>query len=261
MHSNNKYWFFFWCILMVKKILLVIAIPATFFSCHTGRQSVLAQTMAVHKMEGDKSGQQQAASTHFSFVQPQDSIRFVLSTISEKEFASSEIVYEDKIKKDTNRFKVVNGVLRLPLATGKSFVVKNNISKDDSYLEYKYIGYLADIDKYIMECTGYEWYEYFTVDKQTGDTAIFFEKPKISPHNGKIACVYYDIYQTEIPTIQVSTYKLLSKQITTYDTTYIAISNEKYPVNCTLVWENEFSMLIKLAFEAESYEYLRLKMR
>ncbi|MDJ1502359.1 hypothetical protein [Xanthocytophaga agilis] len=261
MHSHNKYWFFFQCILMVKKILLVITIPVTVFSCHSGRQSALAQTVAVHKLEGRKQDPQVVASTRFSFVQPTDSTRFVLSVISEKEFASSEITYQDKIKRDTNRFKIINGEIRLPLATGKSFVVKNNLSKDDNFLEYKYIGYLPDIDKYLMECTGYEWYEYFTVDKQTGDTAIFFEKPQISPLNGKLACVYYDMYQTELPMIQISTYKLTAKQISGYDTTYIAISDQKYPMACTLIWENEISMLIKLSFESSSSEYLRLKMR
>ncbi len=246
---------------MVRKIIYILAIPVTVFSCGTVRQAALAQTLAIRTLEDNLSVRQPISSTHFSFAEPKDSVRYVLSVASENEYASTAAVYTDKILKDTTAFRLVNNQIRLPLVNGKYYTAKNKLSKDDSYLEYQYIGQLPAINKYVMACTGYEWHEYFTIDKQTGDTSVFFEQPKISPKNTRLACVYYDAYQTESQTIQVSTYRLNNKQVVGTHTTYIRIGDEQYPLACLLVWEDEQSMLVKLSFDKKSSQYLRIRLR
>jgi|GEM_PF-5279636 len=246
---------------MVRKILLVIVIPAAVFSCNSIRQPVWAQAVALCSVAGGTQTRPVGSSVRFEFAEPNDTTRYVLSAISEKDFAFTATTYTDKILRDTNAFKVVNGEIRLPLSTGQFFTVRNNLSKGDSYLSYRYVGQLSAIGKYVMECTGHEWYEYFLVDKKTGDTAIFFEQPKISPKNTRLACVYYDMYQTERQTIQITLHTLRHNQISGSRTTCIKIGDEQYPLECLLVWENEKSLMVRLAFNESAPQYLRLRMR
>jgi hypothetical protein len=221
----------------------------------------VAQTLAVRSVESGKQAKLMAPATRFSFVEPKDSARYVLSIASEKEYTTTATTYSDKVKRDTNTHRITNNQLRLPLTNGKEYIVKNNLADNDSYLEYKYIGQLHAIDKYVLACTGYEWSEYFIVDKNTGDTTVFFNQPRISPKNTRMACVYYDTYQTESQAIQISTYRLLNKQIAGSHSTYIRIGDEHYPLECTLVWENEQSFLVEIQFEKASPQYLRIRMR
>lgn len=246
---------------MVRKIVWILTIPVTVFSCSGAKQSVLAQTMAARTLDGTKSAKQIVASTRFSFVEPKDSARYVLSVASEREYVSTATVYSDKIQRDTTTHRIVNNQLRLPLTNGKFYVARNDFSENDNYKDYKYEGQLTAINKYVVFCGGWEYSDYIMIDKQTGDTAIFFAEPKISPKNTRLAYVYYDVYQTDAQTIQVSTYRLVNKQIAGSHTTYIHIGDEQYPLHCTLVWENEQSILIELRFEKEAAQYLRVRMR
>ncbi len=245
---------------MVRKILCILAIPLTAFSCSSAKQSAVAQSMAVRSVGNGKAAQV-VASARFSFVEPKDSVRYVLSETTEKEFSSVAVVYSDKLLRDTNTYRVINNQLRLPLTTGKSYIVKNDLSNNENYKDYHYKGQVQAINKYVLYCGGWEYGDYIMVDKQTGDTAIFFAEPKVSPKNTRIAYVYFDVYQTDAQAIQVSTYRLINKQIVGTHTTFIQIGDEHYPQECNLIWENEQSFLIKLRFEKASSKYLRIQMR
>jgi hypothetical protein len=62
--------------------------------------------------------------------------------------------------------------------------IVNNNSDTDEYAQYTYMGYLEDVDQFVILGSFYEWNNYVLVDGQTGDQTLLWGRPVVSP-NGK----------------------------------------------------------------------------
>jgi len=69
----------------------------------------------------------------------------------------------------------------------KQVPIVNNNSDTDEYAQYTYMGYMEDVDQFLILGSFYEWNNYVLVDGQTGDQTLLCGRPVVSPNGKHIA--------------------------------------------------------------------------
>lgn len=110
-----------------------------------------------------------------------DSIVFDTSEVQNLLADSSSV----KRKGDTLFFSISNN--------RKVTLVNNYADDDDTYVSYSYLGFMKDIDQFLVFGVYYEWYNYLLIDKQTGDTTITCGDPVVSPNKKYFICGNADL--------------------------------------------------------------------
>lgn len=94
---------------------------------------------------------------------------------------------------DTNTYKKVDGVLRLPLQRGGEITFKDNSTVGESYCDYTYVGQIEPLDMYLIWTLLWEDWHYTLIDKTKG-TAVqsFVGLPYLSADKQYIICLDVD---------------------------------------------------------------------
>jgi len=104
-----------------------------------------------------------------------------ISPITELEY--NEIRNSYKIDYDTTPIIKTNGVLALPLAKNKKVILKDSLSNTDfvEQVTYEYIGFIKEVDLYIVSAQFYETGEILLINYKTGLKTKMWSIPKLSP--------------------------------------------------------------------------------
>ncbi len=104
------------------------------------------------------------------------------------EFEYNEIKNSHKIDYDTTPIIKTNGVLILPLAKNKKVILKDSLSNTDfvEQVTYEYIGFIKEVDLYIVSAQFYETGEILLINYKTGLKTKMWSIPKLSPDRKRL---------------------------------------------------------------------------
>ena len=117
---------------------------------------------------------------------PIDAVTFNKAFTSRKKAISRQADY---IKK--------NGILTLPLGTGKKVIFKDNkgVPYDEDRKSYRYLGQVNVLGAYLVEQNLFESTEYILIDKKTGRVNTLAGEPDISPDGKTLFNTLYNPYE------------------------------------------------------------------
>jgi len=119
-----------------------------------------------------------------------------IELIDQKLFDSKKNTSVSFLTADTTEIKKTNGIIELKcINKTKKFIDKPDAEEDRA--EYKYVGQIDFLNKYVMAGSYYESSDYTFVDKTTGEnTSSFGEYPVISPDKKYIISIYANPYES-----------------------------------------------------------------
>ncbi len=249
----------------MKRIFSLITLAIGFASCNSPKAVLLPQEDSI--VEKPSNHRKYSLDTY-------DSINFVLSEITSDYFDHYILQTGETIKSDSSG-KKQNGVLTLPLVSGQVCTKSDTGVSDgssDSYVIYEYNGILPSIDEYYVLALGYESYNFFLINRHTGEETSVGSDPVVSPLATKIISFYID--DTEIAEnlpIGFSVHEILNKKIKKEKEKNTTIYYQKeegysyYPDSKEWCWESENVLLLKFTYKGKEQEehsdYLKLKIK
>lgn len=121
-----------------------------------------------------------------------------ISSITQEAFSKYETSYTNPITYDSAKFPVVNGALNIPTDKGGPVVLNNNegVPHDENRISFKYAGYIASLNRYLVTVKGYEQRYCLAIDKATGQKDTLQNVPQVSPDSKLLICHQYNPYET-----------------------------------------------------------------
>ncbi|MBC9930271.1 hypothetical protein [Chitinophaga qingshengii] len=121
-----------------------------------------------------------------------------ISSITGETFKKYEASYNNPITLDSAKFPVVNGELNIPTDKGGPVILKNNegVPHDENRISFKYAGYIASLNRYLVTVKGYEQRYCLAIDKATGQKDTLQNVPQVSPDSKLLICHQYNPYET-----------------------------------------------------------------
>jgi hypothetical protein len=106
---------------------------------------------------------------------------------------SSEFEYfnyiKNNYKKNDNNILTNKYYTKCVFLNGKSKIFKNNLDiNDETYISYKFMGALVNIDYYLFEISYYEGGNYLLVNKKNGNEILLLSEPYFSIDSKYFAC-------------------------------------------------------------------------
>jgi len=114
--------------------------------------------------------------------------------IDKKLFESKKADTINFLKIDTAEIRKCNGVIELPCTQGNVTFTDIDSGGDNAQLFF-YSGQIESLNKYLVEGSYYESYDYIFIDKESGDKIYFVDFPNISPDEKHIIAIYANPYE------------------------------------------------------------------
>ena len=199
---------------------------------------------------------------------------YTIETATRLNFEKAKKNNPEAFTADTANFRKENGVLSLQLKDEWKLLTSfrdtlNAPETDDTDIrEYKYLGQLKPINKYVVGGYFWEFYECYLVDKVTGKVDTTWTSPSLSPDNRLLASLSLPYGLEGLPNgIQIFKVENSGKQITKY---FEINQDEWSPYES--YWESNDSIIIKMLPigrvleingipKEEDFSYLRLKIK
>ncbi len=175
---------------------------------------------------------------------------------------------------DTSNYRKENGILSLKIKDEWKLLASfrdtlNAPESDDTEIrEYKYLGQLKPINKYVVEGYFWEFYECYLVDKVTGKVDTTWTSPSLSPDSKLLASLSLPYGLEGLPNgIQIFKVENGGEQIAKY---FEINQDEWSPYES--YWESVDSIIIKILPinriseingipKEEDFSYLRLRIK
>ena len=211
---------------------------------------------------------------HSYSVDTMNSAPSLVKNIPEAYFDTLE--FGEEIIVDTSkRIAKKDGVLRLPLDSGKELVLKDaGDNSNDDYVHYYYEGEFKSINYYLIATEGYETIEYNLIDKENGKEYSSSRNLFLSPQHNMLLEIedLYDVAFLEAPYLAVSFRRVLAGKISEeFSAVTIFIKpvsveplifpKEEYEVR----WENDTTVALKLSYNVKDgiyvEDYIRVQLK
>lgn len=117
---------------------------------------------------------------------------FLIELIDKETFNKNKILAVNMVSKDTSIICKHDGILKLPCKKREINFV-DNLTEDDNYKEYTYVGHITLLDAYLIQGTYWEDWNYFLVDKLEGKTIqTFLNMPHLSADGKYVVSIDFD---------------------------------------------------------------------
>lgn len=172
----------------MKKISIILSALAFIFCVHTQAQEVklVPNQLTLVNYFSDRQGSLVGEINLFQV----DSL-LGISITTESHFNSLKDLQIPHIIVDTANYRKQDGILKLPV--GETHIEFKDVDSDnESYENFYYMGQIPFLNSYLILLSGFEYIDYFLIDKTTGkrNEPVFVDYPFISPNKKYIVCIY-----------------------------------------------------------------------
>ncbi|SHG13655.1 hypothetical protein [Dysgonomonas macrotermitis] len=191
---------------------------------------------------------------------------FVIELIDKATFLKNKQLAVSFISGDSTTFRKVNGELKLPCTNG-SITFTDNISGNEKHKEFNFVGDVSTLNVYLLSGIYWEDWDYFFVDKQTGQTKQRFSNfPYLSVDQQFIVSIDIDSFEgaAYIDLYQVTDRRYIDPLIGMYVKSWIPVSSID-----TIYWSKDNYLYIPVVNSRDYWEangnysgldqYIRLK--
>ena len=157
---------------------------------------------------------------------------------------------------------------KLILPVGETHIEFADVEIDNDSLErFYYMGQIPFLNSYLMLLVGWEYFDYFLIDKTTGERSefVFDDYPFVSPNKKYVVCIYANPYSTsaEMQVFKIAVNKLdylykfdfVNWMPTTQTTSLLWISDNSFVVKAIhpkSFWDKEGN-------QNENGEYIKIE--
>jgi hypothetical protein len=246
----------------MKKILPLL-LSTSIFSCSSKPAETALTEENIHvSIETEKPTE----------VKEKAAVKYSIEKATKEDFEKAKKASSDALTPDTLNSRKKNGVIEVltngkwkPLTAFKD-TLNSPESDDDEIREYKYVGQIKSINKFLVEGYFWEHYECYLVDKETGRIDTTWTRPYISPDKRMLASLSMP-YGLEGPPLGIQIFRIEGNGQNLAN--FIEINQQEWsPYD--FYWESPRSIIIQILPvervleingipKQEDYSYIRLK--
>lgn len=191
---------------------------------------------------------------------------FIIELIDKDTFFKNKSLAVNFLEKDSISIYKQNGILKLPSMKGEVNFV-DNLTDEENHKEYTYIGQIDLLDVYLMSGIYWEDWNYFFVDRITGNTVqTFASHPYISADLKYIVSIDIDTFEgsTYIDLYEIVGKKQVEPIVGMYVKKWIPINSYEH-----MYWANDNYLYIAVVHHADFWiadgnfsgldQYIRLR--
>lgn len=187
-----------------------------------------------------------------------DTLSFKL--INKELFYEKKKTSSDHILYDTLNIVKKNGVISLPCKE-KTVKLEDIDTDGDNMAMYKYLGQMPDFNAYLIYGLYFESFNYFLIDKTTGENiGSFGDFPALSPDKKLIVSIWGNIYDD---VSEVGIYKTEKEDTSENDTD--SEETGKFPIVCSYIFTKWLPLHVAYGYETDyfwgndGYLYVRIQ--
>jgi cell division protein FtsL len=248
--------------LKMKKILPLLLLTFIFSCSSKPAETALTEENIQLNSETEKlTEEKEKTAVHYS-----------IEKATKADFDKAKKASSNALTLDTLNSRKKNGVIEVltngkwkPLTAFKD-TLNSPESDDDEIREYKYVGQIKSINKYIVEGYFWEHYECYLVDKATGKIDTTWTRPYLSPDKKMLSSLSMP-YGLEGPPLGIQIFRIEDNGLNL--SKFIEINQQEWsPYD--FYWESPRSVIIQILPvdrvleingipKEEDYSYIRLK--